>query len=381
MKLIHIILAAVGVLLTACSAAPVSDSDFRSHQECPPGCICTCEDLTGTASSTDDTASSGTADPSTSTSSGSGDSSSGGSQLAFDCPNQIVNGVNTFCGDGLPCRDAFIEQSGVGGPISFHWYGTYGTIASVLPWGSAAATRSMVASEGGILVVPEADPEAVGGRDPSLSPVDGLALNPFPWWIVGDHDNSVEQTDRPDDFLLMDAILTCLDGQYDPARITTGGASAGAIMSSYLLGERDDIAGAAIWSGGTAFSEPLVPVGNASAIILHGGEPDQYCGVGVEECYGFLEPSESLAADLVNAGHFAFLCDFGEGQTVPPAVPGATHTDAMATQGVEFLRLATTTSPHPWESYPIGPDLPNGGNWMLDHYCYLLGGTHADWGQ
>jgi len=377
-----IIMAAFGLLPTACIdvSARVEDATFRVDDICPPGCVCLCEDP-ATGSDTMGGPSTGSGTPLDLE----GGSSSGGDDLAFDCPASIVDGMNTFCGDGLPCRDAFIEISGVGGPISFHWYGTNGTVALVLPWGSAAATRSMVAAEGGIFVIPEADPEAVGGRDPSLSAEEGFALNPFPWWITGDHDNPVEQTDRPDDFLLMDAVLSCMSGQYDPTRITTGGASAGAIMSSYLMTERDDLAGAAIWSGGIAFGDPMVPLGTVAAIVLHGGEPDQYCGPGTSTCYDFLLPSTNLAIDMVAAGNFAFLCDFGEGRTVPPFNPGDTHTDAMANEGAEFLRLANTAG-HPWDTNPaiIGPDLPNTPGpwgWMLDHYCHTVGGPYADWGQ
>jgi len=385
----------IPLLLIAACAVPTSNpqpTQFRMA-ECPPGCVCTCEPMTGTSAGATDSggtsessstslqqdSSSGSASssPATSSSSSSAESSDGGSSssggapvLSYDCPASIQFGLNTFTGAGLNDRVALIEQYGTGGLLTFHWYGTNGTIANVLPWGSAAATRAMAAADGGIFVVPERDDAAVVRPNGNI----------FPWWVVGDADAPEEEVDRPDDFLLMDAIVGCLDGQYDPDRITSGGASAGAIMSTHLADRRDYLAGIVSWSGGMPFGASMTPEGDVAAMVIHGGEPDQYCGPGVTECYDFLEPSTNLALDMVAAGHFAFLCDFGEGRTVPPFNPGDTHTDAMANEGAEFLRLANRTG-HPWETYPIGPDFPNGALWMLDHYCYTTTGPHADWGQ
>ena len=368
----------VGTFLLGCGVEGQAEAlSFRMAPECPPGCVCVCEDPT-TSGGASSGSSSGTTGPEGSTgavstgatetganSTGAAESSSGGSsggsQPAFDCPASIVNGVNQFSGAGLPTRDVYIQQYGSSGPLMVYWYGTNGSIANVLGVGSVGTTQAMAAQEGGIFVLPEADPAAI------TRPNDNI----FPWWVVADPDEPLEEKDRQDDFLLMDAIVGCMAGQYDADRILTAGASAGGIMSTYLMAQRDYLAGAALWSGGTTFGEPMTPLGDVAAAIIHGGPRDEYCGTGVDTCYEFMTPSENLGADMVAAGNFAFLCDHGEQGGQRDSVNNH-HTDAMANEGTEFLRLANRNG-HPWVNYPFGPSLPNGSSWMLDNYCYSVG--------
>jgi hypothetical protein len=247
------------------------------------------------------------------------------------------------------CRQAFVRHGEVtGGPLNIYWHGTYQNAVEVQEFGAGGSVLEMTLDEGGIAVYPEADPDAVNRPN-----------QPFPWWIVG-----TLMDDRPDDYRLFDEIVGCaLQTQdIDPDRINTGGLSAGGIMTSTLLQQRGYMASAVSWSGG--HFEPMVPAGDTPAMVLHGGPNDCYCGAGVTSCYCFMEPSEDLAADMVDAGNFAFLCDHSMGDTSVDH-----HTDAMGPEGAEFMMLARFGQPHPWHDYEFG----RGGHYMLDNYCYAVG--------
>ena len=268
------------------------------------------------------------------------------------CPT-FANGVVTFCPSGLDtCRDALVvnaDGATGNGPLSLHWHGTYESPDGILSWDFAAQTlASMVESEGGLMVLPYADPASV--NRPGV---------PFPWWVVcGDYGT---ECDRLDDFIFADEIVACAvdQGVVDPQRLTTSGMSAGGIMTSHMVNRRGYFAGAVSWSGGLPVAhQPATPPANDTAVItFHGGPTDAYCGNGVESCYDFVGPTEAFAADLDAAGHYVFLCDHQSG-----------HSAGMGPQGAEFLRLAHADG-HPWEASPLGST----GNWMIDNYCYYSG--------
>jgi hypothetical protein len=277
------------------------------------------------------------------------------------CP-AIHDGIVTLCPAALggACRNINVTNSAAAtgdGPLQIHWHGTYEWPEGVLAWDSAAqAVRSMTIAQGGILVLPYADPAA-----PARS-------GPFPWWIVGNADDPAMHTDRDDDFVLFDEAVACIldAGLASPDRINTSGMSAGGIMTSHLIGRRGYLASAVSWSGGLPEEyRPTVPAGPTAVMVLHGGDGDHYCGVGTPPgvaCYDFRPPSEALAADVRAAGNWAFLCDHQAG-----------HSTAMGGEGAQFMGLASFGS-HPWNNYPFG----HGGNWMLDHYCYAVG-TPSPW--
>jgi len=139
-------------------------------------------------------------------------------------------------------------------------------------------------------------------------------------------------------------------------------------MVSHLVDRVGYFAAAVSWSGGLPASfQPTTPAGSTAVMALHGGPSDLYCGVGMPagSCYGFVEPTESLALDVSNAGHFAFLCDHQAG-----------HSAAMGPEGAAFLAAANSNG-HPWTGYPFG--YPGTGfNWMLNNYCYAPG-TPSPW--
>jgi poly(3-hydroxybutyrate) depolymerase len=295
--------------------------------------------------------------------SSSGDESSSGSQESSTgasdelptpsgtCPT-IQDGVVEFCVPGRPCRDVLVVNASNAdgtGPLSLHWHGTYESPDGVLSWDYAAQQiQTMVQNESGLMILPYADANAVARTN-----------NPFPWWVVcGDVNPSGCSID--DDFALADEVVACVLEQElaDPSRLTTSGMSAGGIMTSHLVDRSGYFAAAVSWSGGVrAEDRPTVPAGDTAVMVLHGGVNDVYCGTGTTSCYDFVEPSEALAADVVAAGNWAFLCDHQAG-----------HAAAMGGQGAQFLALASSSG-HPWTGYPFG----TGGNWMLDHYCYASG--------
>lgn len=267
------------------------------------------------------------------------------------CPT-ITDGVVTFCPASLDtCRDALVvNASGATGtgPLSLHWHGTFESPDGVLAGDYAAQqVQNMIIAQDGLMVLPYGDPDAVAR--PNI---------PFPWWVVCGSQGS--QCDRPDDFVFADEIVACSveQGLVDPQRLTTSGMSAGGIMTSHVIDRTSYFAGAVSWSGGTpAWAQPATPMNETSVMVIHGGPTDQYCGEGAQTCYSFLQPSESLAAEVVAAGNFAFLCDHQSG-----------HTTGMGNTGATFLSLVHADG-HPWQNYPFG----TGGNWMLDNYCYLPG--------
>lgn len=279
------------------------------------------------------------------------------------CP-EIVDGTVTFCPDALSvCREAVVvnaPDASTSGPLVVHWHGTGETPEDLLSWDYATSRiRLMVAAEAGLLVLPRADPASVARPN-----------NPFPWWVVcGD---SGSQCSRPDDFILADEIVACaLEQQLaSPDRITTSGMSAGGIMTAHLVDRLSYLAGAVSWSGGMpAGYQPTTPASSAAVLAIHGGASDLYCGSGQSPgtCYGFQEPTETLALDVANAGRFAFVCDHQSG-----------HVAAMGGEGAAFLGAANSTG-HAWSGYPFGYP-GTGPSWMLNHYCYAAG-TPSPWGS
>ncbi len=283
------------------------------------------------------------------------DDSSGGGGGGWDptaiptstgtCPD-LQEGWNTFCPTGIEvCREAYVVRgNGSGGPLNMYWHGLYENAVDVQSYGAGAAVVAMTRAENGIAFYPEADPEALAR--PGL---------PYPWWIVGSY-----MTQRKDDYYFMDEMIACAveAGVGDPDRINVGGMSSGGILTSHLVGRRGYWASAVTWSGG--WTAPFDLSAPTPTMVLHGGPAD--CAVGY--C-GFMSASEYFAEQLVELGAFAFLCDHSEGDTA-----NNHHTDAMGETGAEFMALARRGQPHPWERYPFGG---NGGNYLLDNFCYLPG--------
>jgi predicted esterase len=271
------------------------------------------------------------------------------------CPD-IVDGSVTFCPDALEgCRSAVVVNSANAtgsGPGVMYWHGTGDNPENLLATSYAInQIRTMVVQQGGLLIVPRADPAAVARPN-----------NPFPWWIVCG--TSPASCERPDDFILADEIIACAVEQelVDPDRLSIAGFSAGGVMTSHLVDRVDYFAGAVSFSGGMPLPfRPTTPAGDTAVMAIHGGPTDTYCGTGSPPgCYGFQEPSEALAIEVDNAGDFAFVCNHRAG-----------HTPSLSPEAAMFMRDANTAG-HPWVTYPFGYP-GTGPSWALNNRCYAAG--------
>jgi hypothetical protein len=118
------------------------------------------------------------------------------------------------------------------------------------------------------------------------------------------------------DLALFDDLLYCLDEQLDVdnTRVYTGGFSAGALWSSYLVLHRSEfLAAAAIFSGGVDglfFYE--TPTRLVPSLLAWGGVKDLYAGV-----FSFDQQTKALSKKLREDGGFVIECDHGLGHTVP----------------------------------------------------------------
>lgn len=234
------------------------------------------------------------------------------------------------------------------GPLVYYWHGTYQTPDLVLAQDSGvAALLDVVTREGGVLVLPHADPAAVARPN-----------TPLPWWSVCGADQI--ECDRDDDYILAETVTTCAlaQGLADPDRVVSTGLSAGAIFSSQLATRVDWLAGIVSWSGGMPYSSEWVPASTGvSVLALHGGPTDVYCGAGSgPSCYAFRSPTESLALDAVASGVQTILCDHASG-----------HSGAMGSQGAEWSAAVRRGAPY------AGPPFGPWGAWMLSNYCYTPG--------
>lgn len=222
------------------------------------------------------------------------------------CP-EIKNGDVTFAPAGIPPRkvNLALDESKPRGELVIYWYATgSGTFESGY---SLGATEKTITDAGGVVATPYADSTA----------------GTFEWFIVN-------QSPKLDDFLVADEIVGCLvqAGRVDPLHVHSMGMSAGALQTTALSFLRSDyIASVATYSGGvppqfTPANEN--PANKFAALIFDGGSSDMIFGV------DFQAASMTYATMLSADGHYAELCDHGNGHNIPldaaPAV--ATFFDA-----------------------------------------------------
>lgn len=332
--------------------APATSSDpalsFRVG-ECPPGCICTCEPMTSTGTESTGVESSS-------------ESSSGGALPDLGTPANepvlptppgpcptIVDGRVAFDVNGTT-REVLVDNvSGAtpDGPLAFVWHGTFGSPEGWLEWHWATGRiHDMVVQEGGLIMLPAADPAAVARS------------HGFPWWIVSwDCSDPAENCDSPDDFDLMDYAAACAveQGLADPWRISTSGSSAGGVMSSYLVERAQYLAAAVPSSGGVDVAHTVLTTANPMVGVMshHGGDDDIYCDA--TDCYAFQGPVEEFALEVAAANGcdpnavvpaegcaWSFLCES----------PWATHSWQMGEESAEFMRASYWGDPawsgHVW---------------------------------
>lgn len=238
-----------------------------------------------TASTTDDGTTGGVADPSLPTPSA-------------RCP-ELVDGVVDFHPEGLASPrsvrlwldpDAATELDG---PVVFYWHGTGGS-PDEAQVGLGKAGIQEIVEAGGIVVAPTHDPGA----------------GAFPWHLV--------LGQKEDDLLVADEVLACAQEQLgvDAARIHSLGFSAGALHTAQMSIRRSSyLASVTLYSGGLIFGAMPAyqdPDNKFSAMIFHGGQQDVVV-------VGFEQASEDYQAYLAAHDQFSFICDHGQGHTIPPA--------------------------------------------------------------
>jgi predicted esterase len=151
-----------------------------------------------------------------------------------------------------------------------------------------------ITSGGGVVAAPYADPSA----------------GTYEWFLVN-------QSSKLDDFLLADEIVACLveAGRVDPARIHSVGMSAGALQTTAMSFYRSSyIASVATFSGGMPDGFDATnqnETNKFAALIFTGGASDNVFGV------DFQAASERYRSMLVAGGHYAELCDHGNGHEIP----------------------------------------------------------------
>ena len=192
---------------------------------------------------------------------------------------------------------------------------------------SLGATLSDLTAAGGIVATPYSDP----------------AAGQFEWFIVG-------QSSKQDDFLLADEIVGCLAEaeMLDPRHVHSMGMSAGALQTTaFSFARAAYVASVSTYSGGlpTGFGAANAnPANKFAALIFHGGASDSVFGV------DFQGASESYYSTLSDDGHFAAICDHGQGHDIP--------LDAAPSVAAFFAANPYGAWPSPYESAGLPRSFP-----------------------
>jgi hypothetical protein len=209
------------------------------------------------------------------------------------CP-AITNGDVTFAPAGMPPRKVklAIDAASDHGELVIYWHATGSSpIEAAYALGSA---HDDITHAGGVIATPYSDP----------------AAGTFEWFIVNG-------SPKLDDFLLADEIVACLAqaNRIDPGHIHSVGMSAGGLQTTAFSFLRSSyVASVATFSGGMPDGFDPAPQradNKFAALIFDGGATDNVFGV------DFKAASERYRSTLVDSGHFAALCDHGNGHEIP----------------------------------------------------------------
>ncbi len=208
------------------------------------------------------------------------------------CPT-IQSGDVTFAPVGIAPRKvklALDPSATMRGPLVIYWHATGSSPVEAAY--SLGATHDEIVAGGGVIATPYSDADA----------------GTFEWFIVN-------QSPRLDDFILADEIVGCLADHFDHARIHSMGMSAGGLQTTAFSFVRATyIASVATFSGGIpdGFNPTNAdPANKFAALIFDGGDTDNVFGV------DFQAASETYRAMLEASGHFAAICDHGQGHEIP----------------------------------------------------------------
>ncbi|CAN5747093.1 hypothetical protein BH11MYX3_BH11MYX3_48390 [soil metagenome] len=211
------------------------------------------------------------------------------------CPALAACDV-TFAPAGIPPRKVKLAldpaAASANGELVIYWHATGSSPAEA---GSALGTTlQAITARGGIVATPYSYD----------------AAGQFEWFIVNN-------SPKLDDFLVADEIVACLAAAHriDVRHIHSMGMSAGGLQTTAVSFTRARyIASVATFSGGmpSGFNPPnQEPANKFAALIFDGGASDNVFGV------DFKAASEAYQATLTASGHFARLCDHGNGHMIP----------------------------------------------------------------
>lgn len=207
------------------------------------------------------------------------------------CP-AIAPGDVTFAPAGMPPRKVKLtfDPARTSGPLLLYWHAT-GSAPEEATY-ALGATATAFTDAGGVIAAPYSDPSA----------------GTFEWFIVN-------SSPKLDDFLLADEIAACLATRIDAAHVHSMGMSAGALQTTAVSFARADyVASVATYSGGMPDGFSPVnqqPANKFAALIFMGGASDNVFGL------DFKAASERYRSTLMQGGHFAALCDHGNGHEIP----------------------------------------------------------------
>lgn len=217
------------------------------------------------------------------------------------CP-ELTAGTITVAPDGKP-RDVQIWISDAAktkdGPLVFYWHGTGSSPVLEPPYGLGAEEIAQIEAEGGIVAAPYHDP----------------AAGSYPWFLTGGNG-------KEDDLRVADEVLACAIEKVgvDMRRIHSIGMSAGGLNTVQMSWRRSGyLASVVVYSGGELTNpEPQDPTNLFPAMIFHGGPTDHVV-------IDFQPISEKYRDRLRDLGHFAFICDHGQGHSIPHDAVGSVH--------------------------------------------------------
>jgi hypothetical protein len=211
------------------------------------------------------------------------------------CP-ALVAGDVTFAPAGIPPRKVKLAfdaaKASDKGELVLYWHATGSSPAEAMY--ALGATHGEITGRGGIIATPYSDD----------------AAGQFEWYVVNGNA-------KLDDFVLADEIVGCLVAaqRIDPKHVHSMGMSAGALQTTALSFYRSRyIASVATYSGGmpSGFDPAMEnPANKFAALIFAGGASDNVFGL------DFKAASIAYQARLAANGHFARICDHGNGHKIP----------------------------------------------------------------
>lgn len=207
------------------------------------------------------------------------------------CP-KIAEGQVTFLGVTVRVWVG-AKPATAKGPLVFYWHGTSSNPMETV-WGLGQKNIDAIKAQGGLVAAPEGPTGLAGGQTGGVV------------WRSGD-------------FALADEILACAIQEVgvDPRRIHSAGMSAGGLHTAQMSYTRSGyLASVTTYSGGLVQYLPPPPsqdpANKLPAMIMHGGVKDTL------GTFSFKASSERYLKDLQDKGHFAFICDHGQGHWLAP---------------------------------------------------------------